>query len=1448
MPNANSLARFHPLVAEWFSNKFGSPTEIQDLAWNLIGDEENALISAATGSGKTLAAFLWAINQLVEGHWELGQTRVVYISPLKALNNDIRRNILSPLSELEALFAEKGEPWPTIRVQTRSGDTSQSERRKMLRNPPEILITTPESLNLLLTNKDGQRALFGVKSVILDEIHSVVGSKRGVYLMSGVERLAQLGGEFQRVALSATVRPMETVARFVGGFTRDSGALIPRTVKIAESKLLKEYSIKVRFPDEANEDADDDDFWKPIIVDIKEIVAKNRSTLIFVNSRRLCEKLTYKINFSEPVPIAYSHHGSLSKDIRAAVEQRMKSGELKAIVATNSLEMGIDVGALDCVIMVQCPGQVSSAIQKVGRAGHQVGAVSRASLFPSHSRDFLEAAVLSKAIREKAIEPVRPIECPLDVLAQVVVSLLGIGPLDVDEMYEGLLCSYPYRNLSREHFDLVLEMLAGRYANSRLRELKPRIALNRNENTATLRKGALMSFYFSGGVIVDRGYFHLRLEESGARLGELDEEFVWERSIGDVFTLGTQSWKISRVTHNDVFVTPSKALGPMPPFWKSEEYNRDFHYSSRIGDFLEWADERVKDDGFEATLQTEHDFDKSTASALKVFLASQKAVCRDGLPHRHRILAERIETGPSGAPGRQLILHTHWGGKVNRPYALALDTAWEEAFGHRTEIYVNNDCVVATLPDGIDIEEVCSLVRSTNVEDLLRKRLDASGFFGARFRESSGLALLITRQKAGQRLPLWMSRVRAKKLLESVQSYDDFPILLEAWRTCFRDEFDMESLQKVLLEFESGETSLSIIRSQVASPFAKTVAWRQINDELMYADDNPHGTKQSNLREDLIRSVSQDSRLRPSIRQEVVDEFEQKRQRLQDGYAPSDELELLEWLRDRIAISSSEWTSLLGKCVDWLRGEESLGFDIIRNEFGYVSLLEEREKASALCKDDSDGESLFEWLSYYGPVSLERLQSDLGWSLEKLGLCLETFEEEGRVFVGELLEGSKRRFVCDAENFQTLLRMQRSRNRPIFEALPIELLSGFLARQQGLLTRADDVDVMDTLEMLSGFYAGASVWEEALLPVRIPNYQRAWLDSVLLEESIVWSGGQGQNLRFGYEDEFGSAGSVSESELSEFEMQLAGHLKANGGSRSTFASLCSELGKNSGELEKALWNLVWAGKVANDSFAAVRRGVLNKFGERQDSVPVTRNSSRPGRSRGLRAARSRMPTYPGYWYALAEQEGDDSLDPIGELEQSKERVRILLDRYGVLFKELLQRECGGFVWRAVFKALRVMELGGEIVSGHFFKGVPGLQFASHAALRNLRKPMNEETVYWHAATDPVSLCGIGLEALKGALPRRIASTWLAYRGRKCVLQVLKNGKELVFQISPEDEDLGRIVEPLRHLLTRSANPKNRIEIETINGKSALNSEYLNVLQTLFRLQHNHKVVILEGVK
>ena len=673
MPDGASRAieLFHPLIRRWFGERVGTPTEIQELAWPAIARGEHVLATAPTGSGKTLCAFLWSLQKLLTGEWPSGATRVLYVSPLKALNTDIRLNLLEPLRALRELFAAEagGAAVPDIQVHTRSGDTPPEERRRTLKRPPEILITTPESLNILLTSASGEMLLHGLTTVILDEVHAVAGSKRGTHLFSAVERLARLCGEPQRIALSATVKPLSTVAELVGGYrpigAAAEGAYRKRAVSILSSRAAKRYELSVRVapplppgsslpPDGSSADGLNP-VWPPIAAELRRIIASNRSTLVFTNSRRLAEKIAFLVNEGQERQIAYAHHGSLSREVRTEVERKLKAGELDAIVATSSLELGIDVGALDEVILVQTPFGVASTLQRVGRAAHSVGRVSRGSIYPTHGMDFVAAAVTARAALDGDIEETHPVRCPLDVLAQLIVSMTTREQWRLDELYGFIRSVASYHELKREHFDLVVEMLAGRYADARIRALSPLVSVDRIDGTIVAREGAARLIYSSGGTIPDRGYYTLRTADTKARLGELDEEFVWERSLGDRFMLGTQAWRIEKIDFQNVEVLPAPLKAGMAPFWKAENMDRPFPLAERMALELERWNAMLDEPGGESRLTrdlTERcSMEGEAAARLVGFIEQQRTATRCATPHRHHLVVER-SVGPWGRGSR----------------------------------------------------------------------------------------------------------------------------------------------------------------------------------------------------------------------------------------------------------------------------------------------------------------------------------------------------------------------------------------------------------------------------------------------------------------------------------------------------------------------------------------------------------------------------------------------------------------------------------------------------------------------------------------------------------------------------------------------------------------------------------------------------------------------------
>ncbi|MBA2481188.1 MAG: DEAD/DEAH box helicase [Planctomycetes bacterium] len=1466
------LSQFHPLVASWFQERFGAPTAVQTLAWERIAQGEHVLATAATGSGKTLAAFLWALNQLIAGSWPTGLISVVYVSPLKALNNDVQRNLSDPLAALAEWFAARGGTMPEIRAMVRSGDTPPIERARMLRRPPEILITTPESLNLLLSSHGGRRVLTDVRTIILDEIHAVAGTKRGTWLMTAVERLARQSEDMQRIALSATVRPLDVVAEFVGGQEQQAdGGYRPRRVSVIEAPSTKVIDIAIVRP-RALASLGSDDFWPALAAELKTIIAANRSTLFFTNSRRMSEKLARFLNEGEAEPLAYAHHGSLARDLRALVEARLKNGELRALVATSSLELGIDIGSIDEVVLVQCPRSLNACIQRVGRAGHQVGAISHGRVIPLHERDLLEAAVMVPLAASGSGEALSPIENPLDVLAQVLVGMCGVETWDVDALYGFIRTCRAYRDLDRPAFDSVVDLLIGRSGDNRLREITPRLRLitgpDGRDVRLEARAGALRVMYQSGGVIPDRGYFAIRIQGSGARIGELDEEFVWERHSGDEFSIGTQTWRIARITHSDVEVVPGNKPGAMAPFWRAEAEDRDWSLGSRIGEFCRAAEGQLDDPGFAERLRAQHRLDHASAEALIGYLARQRQAT-GRIPHRHLVVAERTPD-PAGGDHDLLILHLSWGGRVLRPLSIAFAAAWHERFGADPELTVTDDCFMCQVPRGFTARDLLALVPARRIAPLLRARLSTTGFFGARFRENAARALLLPRPNLRERMPLWLTRLRAKKLLDIVADIPDFPIVVETWRTCLRDAFDLERLEALLGEFEDGTIALHEVRTDVPSPFAEGLAWTTTNIHV-YADDTPNRRAAVSPSDRALDRVIRTPELRPRIVPERAAEFQHKLQRTHPGYAPAGADEIADLVGDRVLVPEPEWRALLEACM---RDHAVEGFDRdgvlgklsgrllilrppgarVRSVVSITSLprllrcwgrdLDQLEPsavapvagmlaawsslASQAFLDDAEEDPtatllqcLAEWLRSYGPISDDQLAAAWGLDAVQTQRQVEQLAEDETIVREVLLAGDERPLLCDAENYERLLRLARAAQRPSFRPLPCESLPWFLARWQGLVERGHDIEALqDALERLFGHVAAVDLWEGDILPARLESYQGAWLDSLLQTTDLMWFGAGRERIGFCFREALPQF--IDAADDSPAGSDLA-QLFPDPHARYEFFAIQKHSGVTSTELTARLWDHAWHGRIANDGMAAVRQGALHGFKAQPMAGLSTPRT-------GLRGWQTTRPLN-GAWYRINLEATNDAID---DLERDRDRVRLLLDRYGVLFRELLANELGPLTWSRLLPALRLMELSGEIVAGVFFSGVPGLQFSTIAALRRLGEIMDgnpavEDRIYWMSALDPASCCGLKLEALRGQLPARVASTHLILHGRRTVMVSRRSGKQLDIAVDPDDPQLPRYLAPLRAWLGRAFKPMRALTVESINGEPSLSSPYASQL-------------------
>ena len=1494
------LDRFTPATQDWFRGAFTAPTPAQAGAWEAISAGKHALVVAPTGSGKTLSAFLWAIDSVFRERADLpeepkkdgSRTRILYISPLKALGVDVERNLRSPLIGIGQSARRLGLTAPGITVGVRSGDTTSSDRRKLVSDPPDILITTPESLYLMLTSRAGD-TLRDVHTVIIDEVHAVAATKRGAHLAVSLERLDALrrshGAETaaQRIGLSATVRPIDEVARFLGGAD-------PVEIVAPPASKTFELGVVVPMDDMTNPppppgappeapgiDAEYTEVtgsvWPHVEEAIVDRILQNNSTIVFANSRRLAERLTGRLNeiyaerigvaLPEPtVPaammaqagstagadpvLAKAHHGSVSKEQRAQVEEELKSGVLRCVVATSSLELGIDMGAVDLVIQVEAPPSAASGLQRVGRAGHQVGEISRAALFPKHRGDVLHTAIVTERMLAGRIEAIQVPRNPLDILAQQTVAASALGAISVEEWFETVRRSAPFQSLPRSAYEATLDLLAGRFPSDEFAELRPRLVWDRDAGTLTGRPGAQRIAVTSGGTIPDRGLFGVFVagESTGARVGELDEEMVYESRVGDVFTLGTTSWRIAEITHDRVNVIPAYGQPGKVPFWHGDGIGRPFELGEALGAFSrevsaakpEKAEQRLIAAGL----------DEQARANLLAHLSEQREATGT-LPTDRTLTVER---GHDEVGDWRVILHSPYGMKVHAPWALAINARVRERLGVEGSAVASDDGIIVRIPDAESDPPGAELFvfDPDELEQLVTQEVGGSALFASRFRECAARALLMPRTNPNRRTPLWQQRQRSAQLLEVARRHPTFPVILETLREVLQDVYDLPSLRKLATSIADRRIRLVETQPGQPSPFARDLLFGYVG-AFMYEGDSPLAERRAaalSVDPALLGELLGTVELRELLDPDVIAQFEREAQRLDperrarglEGVA--DLLRLLGPLdADEVAARLDPETTggataatLLDDLVTARRAIPVTIAGVAR-----VAAIEDagrlRDALGAALPTgipvafleplaDPLGDLVARHARTHGPFTTAAVAERFGLGTAVARHTLQRLETNGRLTSGYFLPtaaGSGDDIEwCDTEVLRRLRMRSLAAIRGSVEPVSPEAYARFLPDWQHLGRPLEGIDgVLTVIEQFAGVPIPASAWESLVLPSRVRDYSPAMLDELTAAGEVIWSGHGTLPGRDGWVSlhpadlaPFTLPDPDAEIAAESLEARLLAALAAGG---AYFAAQLKEMtgAENEQSVLEALWSLTWSGHVTNDTFAPIRS--LLTGGSQAHKVKRRAPRARTYRGMSLTRTAPRPTSIGGRWSLLPEVETDPA-------RRATVTAGLLLDRYGVVTRGAVQSEGvpGGFA--QAYRVLAGFEEAGHCRRGYVIEKLGAAQFAASATVDRLRTyagladppPRKAVTL---AATDPANPYGaaLGWPKLEGVShrPGRKAGGLVVLVDGALVLS-LERGGRTVLCFTDDEEVLQAAAADLA--TTARDRRLDTLTVEKVNGE------------------------------
>jgi ATP-dependent helicase Lhr and Lhr-like helicase len=1398
----NGLELFHPAAREWFQAVFPAPTRPQRMGWAAIARGDSTLILAPTGTGKTLAAFLWCINRLMFAPVpeKKQRCRVIYISPIKALAVDVERNLQVPLAGIaqaaERLGAEYHEPV----ISMRTGDTPAAQRTRFARHPGDILITTPESLYLLLTS-NARENLKSVETIIVDEIHALVPTKRGSHLVLSIERLEHLcGRRLQRIGLSATQRPLEEVARFLGGCESsaqpeigpaqdrseealaefESSAIAPafRPVGIVDASEPKRLELRVEVPvedmarlrdiDPSSDTAERGSIWSAIHPKLLELVGSHRSTLIFVNNRRLAERISGALNELAGETLVRAHHGSVAVTQRKEIEDLLKAGRLRGLVATSSLELGIDMGAIDLVVQVESPPSVATGMQRVGRASHHVGAVSDAVIFPKHRADLVACAAITRAMYDGHIESTHYPRNPLDVLAQQIVAMVALDAWDVDDIFRLIRRAAPYAALTRPVFEGVLDMLSGRYPSAEFAELRPRITWDRVRDRLTSRQGARNVAVINGGTIPDRGLYGVFLAGAtkGARVGELDEEMVFESRTGETIVLGATTWRIEEISQDRVIVSPAPGQPGKMPFWHGDAAGRPVEFGERIGKMTRELLRLPRPVAF-AKLVEEHSLDANAAENLLRYLEEQLAATKR-IPSDEDIL---IETCHDELGDRRVCVLTPFGSRVHVPWCMAVTAKLRGKRGIDVEAMWSDDGFVIRLPDGDEPVPMDALLPSpAEFKDLVLRELGSTALFAARFREAAARALLLPKRRPGMRAPLWQQRKRATDLLAVASRYSSFPILLEAYRECIRDSFDLPAVANLLARIQSGAIRVTSLDSTKPSPFAASLLFSYVANYI-YDGDAPLAERRAqalSIDQSQLQDLLGDADLRELLDQSALDETERRLQALDPEYRArhADGVhDLLLRLGDLSGeeISARSTNAEIAAAVNELEDARRAVPIEIAGESRYIAAEYAARYRDALGVSLPPGladvflepsaaplyDIVHRYARTHGPFTTADIAARYALRPDAIEPILRILHGGGKLLEGEFRPSGRHREWCDPEVLQQIRRKSLARLRREVEPVEPRTFGRFAARWQGTTAPRQGLNaLLDSIEMLQGAAVPVSELERDILPARIKDYRPSDIDTLMATGELVWVGVEKIGERDGLvalylarslplllpPRDLGS----SDEPPSERAQRIIEFLDKKGAS--FFADIHEACGGYPGETLDALWELVWSSRVTNDAFHPLRHWLRPPETNRNRSSLSEGQPGSPEISRRMRSRIAASGPAQGRW-SLIQSRLSFALTAT---QWSANISQQLLARYGVVMRETAIAETIPGGYPTIYPALRTMEESGRVRRGMFVAGVGAAQFAMPAAvdmLRGLRADPSPPEVVYLAATDPANPFG-----------------------------------------------------------------------------------------------------------